>query len=455
MYHKILDKLLGKKIAILGFGMEGKSTYTFLRKHSDMPLTIIDKKNVLESHPELKEDTHITCIFGEDYLEKLDGFDWIIKSPGVITKDIPTDHLPFTSQLELLLEVARQKVIGITATKGKSTTSTLVFEALKRNGLKTYLLGNIGKPIFDEIENFEEDTWLVIEMSALQLEFVHHSPHIAAILNLYQDHLDHSGTVEHYHQNKLNIFKYQEKTDFKLYFTDIEPLNSYIDDRYQATSYALTLQDDQSLNTTSLVDGKVLLNGKELYDSHTKTALLGEHNLRNIMVVLTISEILGLDIEKTKSAIMDFQPLEHRMEKVGKYHDIIFYNDTISTIPIATIYALKTLENVDTLIFGGMDRGIDYQELTDYLNQGVVRNLICMPTTGHTIGKKINHPSVHCYFVETLKEAVDKAKEVTRPNSICLLSPAASSYEYFKNFEEKGRAYKNLVKESESIYKKE
>lgn len=448
MYHKILEKLKDKKLAILGFGMEGKSTYRFIRKYLDIPLTIIDKKNVLEENPDLENDKNCTCVWGDDYLNHLDGFDLILKSPGVITKDLDTSKYPFTSELELLLEVAHHQMIGITATKGKSTTCTLVYEALKKNGKDVYLLGNIGKAIFDELENFKEDTWIVVEMSALQLEFVKYSPHIAAILNLYQDHLDHSGTVEHYHANKLNIFKYQDSSDYRIYCKDIEPLNSYMNDSYLGKAYAITLSQDSSLNTTSLRGNKVVLNGKELFDKTSQTSLIGEHNLRNIMVALTISEILNLDLEKTLQAIYDFKPLEHRIEYVGTYGEIIYYNDSIATIPMATISALKSLENVDTLIFGGMDRGIDYQELIDYLNKGTVRNLICMPTTGHKIGHLITNPKVNCYFVDQLEEAVSKAKEITLRNHICIMSPAASSYEYFKNFEEKGKAYKNLVKNS-------
>ena len=304
MYHKILEKLKDKKLAILGFGMEGKSTYRFIRKYLDIPLTIIDKKNVLEENPDLENDKNCTCVWGDDYLNHLDGFDLILKSPGVITKDLDTSKYPFTSELELLLEVAHHQMIGITATKGKSTTCTLVYEALKKNGKDVYLLGNIGKAIFDELENFKEDTWIVVEMSALQLEFVKYSPHIAAILNLYQDHLDHSGTVEHYHANKLNIFKYQDSSDYRIYCKDIEPLNSYMNNSYLGKAYAITLSQDSSLNTTSLRGNKVVLNGKELFDKTSQTSLIGEHNLRNIMVALTISEILNLDLEKTLQAIM-------------------------------------------------------------------------------------------------------------------------------------------------------
>ena len=343
--------------------------------------------------------------------------------------------------------VNREYVIGITATKGKSTTTSLTSAVLKANGIDAKLVGNIGVPIFDEIESMNEDTYMVVEMSSSQLEFVTYSPHIAAILNLYEDHLDHCGTIEHYHANKLQIFKHQTNSDYAIYCSDIEPLNSYIDDSYQGIKYRVQFNDQNiDSRTTYIKNNQVYLNGKPLFNTDTELHLLGEHNLRNIMVVLTISEIMHLDLNKTIEAIKNFKPLEHRIELVGTYNDIIYYNDSIATIPNATISAIKALKDVDTLIFGGMDRGIDYQPLIDFLDTGIVRNLICMPTTGYKIGKEIKNLNVFKYNVETLEEAVSKAREITSKNKICLLSPAAASYEYFKNFEEKGRAYKNLVK---------
>lgn len=448
MYNKIMEYLKGKKIAILGFGMEGKSTYNFIRRYSDMPLTIIDKNDVYELNKDMLEnDNNLSYIIGNEYLKKIDGFDLIIKSPGVITKDIDTTDIPFSSQLELLLKFNRDNVIGITGTKGKSTTTTLIYEILRANGLDARLLGNMGKPILDEIETFNNNTKLVIEMAALQLEFVTNSPHIGIILNLYEDHLDHSGTIERYHQNKLNIFKYQTEKDFMIYYSDIEPLNSYITDIYRGRPYRIQLHNkDITIHTAYIYKEMVYFNQKGIFDVNTELHLIGEHNLRNIMAALVVSEILELDLKKTIDTIKNFKPLEHRIELVGTYHGITYYNDSIATIPNATMNAIKSLKNVDTLIFGGMDRGIDYNEFISYLNEGNVRNLICMPTTGHKIGDKIKNKSINVYNVITLEEAVIKASEVTAKSKICLLSPAAASYEYFKNFEEKGKAYKNLVK---------
>ncbi len=445
MIDSIINELKNKNIAILGFGMEGISTYKFIRKYLDINLTIIDKNNPIEKID--KDDKNITIVYGDNYLNDLEKYDLVIKSPGVITKDIDVSNINFTSQLELLLKYDSKNVIGITATKGKSTTCSLMYEVIKVCGKKVFLLGNIGKAIFEEIENIDSDTLVVVEMSALQLEFVNVSPHIGVIINLYEDHLDHSGTVEHYHENKLNIFKYQNSDDYAIYCKDIEPLNSYIDDKYKAIKYGINFNSDSSNNTTSIIDNYVVLNNEKLYNSLDNRLLVGEHNLRNIMIVLTISKILNLDMNIVINTINSFKGLEHRLEYVGKYNDIIYYNDSIATIPSATINAIKTLNNVDTLIFGGMDRGIDYTELTNYLNTGIVRNLICMPTTGYKIADLIDNKDINIYKIELLDEAVKLAKKITQKNMVCLLSPAASSYEYFKNFEEKGNAFKKMVKE--------
>lgn len=445
MINNIVEYLSDKKIAILGFGMEGKSTYSFIRKYLDISLTIIDKNNPYDNMAELNNDPNIEVIYGDNYLDNLDKYDLVIKSPGVITKDIDVSNIKFTSQLELLLKYHKDHVIGITATKGKSTTSTLTYEILKSCGVDTILVGNIGKAIFEEIENIKAETFVVVEMSALQLEFVDVSPHIGVIINLYEDHLDHAGTVEHYHANKLNIFKYQDKNDYAVYCKDIEPLNGYIDDRYKAIKYGIDFNSNYDVNVTSIIGNYVCLNNEQIYDINSHRLLLGDHNLRNIMIVLTIARILNLDMNKVIDTINSFKGLEHRLEYVGKYNDIIYYNDAIATIPDATINAIKSLKKVDTLIFGGMDRGIDYQQLVDYLNSGIVRNLICMPTTGYKIADMITNNHVNVYKTQMLDEAVKIAKQITAKEHICLLSPAAASYEYFKNFQEKGRRFKQLV----------
>ena len=249
MYNNIIEKIKDKNICILGFGREGKSTYNFIRRHlTDKFLTIIDKKDVSDSI----QDSNVNIIYGDNYLNNLDKYDLIIKTPGISLKDIDTSNIKdkLTSQLELILEVFKNNTIGITGTKGKSTTSSLLYNIIKEQGKDAYLLGNIGNPMLDDVESFNKDTYLIIEMSALQLEFINVSPHIGIILNLFEDHLDHSGSVYHYHENKMNMFKYQDSNDIGIYSIDNENINRWTaENTYFSRFYKVTLSNKNGDNT--------------------------------------------------------------------------------------------------------------------------------------------------------------------------------------------------------------
>lgn len=444
MQEKIYDKLKDKNIAILGFGMEGKSTYKFIRKYSNMMITILDKKDY-SNDPILINDSSVTVI-SDNYLDNLDSYDIIIKAPGVVLKDIDISKFKdkITSQLELLLEVNCKNIIGITGTKGKSTTTTLIYEIFKNQGYDTHLLGNIGIPIFDDLENFKEDSILIIEMSALQLEFVKHSPHVAILLNLFEEHLDHAGSLKHYHENKLNIFKYQKKNDIGIYAYDNKYLKQYMNNNnYESEIISVSLKDDTHVH---ICDHYVYYKNKKLYDIDSKRNLIGNCNLENIMFALAVAERYYLKFDLVIDTINKFKPLAHRLELVGTYKNVTYYDDAIATIPEATISAIESLRDVDTLIFGGLDRGIDYQILIDYLRLSSLSNLICMPETGFKIGNALMTSNKKIYMCDTLDEAVKTAKEVTKKGKICLLSPAAASYNQFKNFIEKGNKYQKLIK---------
>ena len=452
MYRDIIQFLKDKKIAILGFGVEGKSTYKFIRRHLEtIPLTIIDKFDIRANNKDLiGNDTNLFFVYGDNYLENLDQYDIIMKTPGVSFKDVNTSNLlgKIYSQIELLLMTNRKNVIGITGTKGKSTTSTLIYNVLKDQEKDVRLVGNIGIPVLDEIENYNENTILVVEMSSHQLEFLNVSPHIGIVLNLYEDHLDHAGSVDHYHSIKMHMFDYQQSDDIAIYCKDNAALNKRVESKsYVSHLYPVQLVYDEKC--VSLLENKVMYEGNVLYEDDGSRHLLGNHNLENIMVVMLVSKLLNLDLVQAKQTIDIFSGLEHRLEFVGTYNNITYYNDTIATIPQATIEGIRALKNVDTLIFGGMDRGIDYSLLIDYLSNCNISNLICMPTTGHKIGNilKENNCEKNIVLVSTLEEAVNIAKQVTLKGKICLLSPAAPSYEYFKNFQEKGNCYKDLIKE--------
>lgn len=448
MYNKILEKINNKKIAILGFGKEGKSTYNFIRRYSNQTLTILDKNDILKNNEYLKEDKNLKIITGDTYLNNLEQYDLIIKAPGIALLDINLKNIEnkLTSQLELILEINKKNIIGITGTKGKSTTTSLLYNIIKEQNENTFLLGNIGNPILDYIEKFNDESILVIEMSSHQLEFVHQSPHIGVILNLYQDHLDHTGTLEKYHNDKMHMFKYQNKSDIGIYDGQNEYLINLINkNNYESKLYNFKVNEKADIYVEN---NKIYYNNEMIYDGNQERNLIGSHNLKNIMVTLLITKLLNLDLEKATKTINKFNPLEHRLERVGTYNNITYFNDTIATIPEATINGINGLGNVDTLIFGGMDRNIDYNNFIEFLKTSNITNLIGLPETGHKICKilKEKNTNKNIYIVETIDEAVDIADKQTKKNHICLLSPAASSYNKFKNFEEKGNYYKNVIK---------
>ena len=427
MFNEMINDLKDKKICILGYGKEGISTYNYLTKHGIKNIKVHDK---------FKKD--VDGIYGDNYLDNLDNYDLIIKSPGISLKDIDITNIKdkLTSELELLLEYSKSTIIGITGSKGKSTTTSLIYEMLKANGLDTYLLGNIGIPIFDYLDSFKEDSYLVIEMAALQLEYVKHSPHIGVITNLYEEHLDHFGTLDKYYHAKLNMFKYQNSNDYSIYTMDNTDLVNEVNKLDIKSNVVKTSLSD-------IVDDYIMIDGNKVYNINNKRTLLGRHNLINIINALNVCNILKLDMNKCIMALTDFKTLPHRMEYVGTYNGITYYDDAIATIPEATIDCIDALKNVDTLITGGKDRGIDYQILIDYLNNSEVTNVICMPETGHKIEGSLTKK---IYHVETLEDACEIAKKVTKKGYICLLSPSASSYNQFKNFEEKGNFFQKYVK---------
>ena len=444
MQEEIFRKLDGKKIAILGFGMEGKSTYKFIRKFSNCILYILDQKDYSDDEL-IKDDSNIVVI-SDNYLSNLDSYDIIIKAPGVVLKDIDVTSFKdkITSQLELLMEVNRKNIIGVTGTKGKSTTTTLIYEMFKNCGYDAHLLGNIGTPIFDDIDNFKDDSILVIEMSALQLEFVNVSPHVAILLNLFEEHLDHAGSVEHYYENKLNIFKYQDKMDTGIYAYDNDNVREYMENNtYKQDMVSVSLKDNTHMH---IIDNYIYYKNKKLYDITSKRNLIGDANLENIMFSLAVAEVYYLPLDKVIDTINNFKPLAHRLELVGEFNGITYYDDAIATIPEACINAIKSLIKVDTLILGGMDRGINYDKFIEYLKTNSITNLICMPETGYKIADSLMTSNKRIYKCETLEDAVSTAKKVTKKGYICLLSPAAASYNKYKNFIEKGNKFQELVK---------
>ena len=446
MIEKIIKKLVNKKIAILGFGREGKSTYKFIRKYlKDEEVTIIDKEDIYKINEEMfKDDKKVYFISGDGYLDNLDKYDIIIKSPGISLNKIDTSlfYDKISSQMELLLTVAKDKIIGVTGTKGKSTTSSLISEILKTK-YKVVLAGNIGKPIFD-LDLDDEIDYFVLEVSSHQLEYLDVSPKVGIILNLFQDHLDHALTIEHYHEIKMHMFTNQSSNDYSIYCASNDNLRKMIEkSNLKSQLLAVDITGSKEEAIMKMIDDKIYYKDNEVFDSKIKRNILGRHNLENIMVSFLVGKLFMIDDEVILDVIANFKALPYRMEYVGEIDNVKYYVDTLATIPEATINAINSLEDVDTLIFGGMDRGIDYKDFILFLQKCHINNFICMPKTGYDIGKQLEEKKV--YYTETIEEAVKVAKKITKNGKSCLLSPAAASYEYFKNYQEKGDRFKELV----------
>ena len=445
MIKDLIDYLSDKNINILGFGREGQSTYKLIRKYlPNKIITISDlKENFQDNFDFLQNDKNLNLISGEKYLDNLERFDIIIKSPGISFAKIDITQFKdkISSQMELFLQFFDNYTIGITGTKGKSTTSSLIYTILKDQNKDVLLLGNIGKPIFDYINEISNTTILVLEMSAHQLEFMKYSPNISILLNLFEEHLDHYKSYEDYIAAKCNIYKFQHENDYFLYSLDNETLKEHVKNP-KAKTYTISINEKADIY---LQNDDVIFNNKKIYDKNQKRNLVGDYNLSNIMFTLVVSEILKLDLNKSINSINNFKTLKHRLEFVGNVDGINYYDNSIATVPMATIEAIKALKNVDTLIIGGMDRGIDYTDFIKYLDSSDISNIVCMPKTGHDIAKKLKNKKT--FIVNTLEEAVDISKKVTGKDMSCLLSPAAASYGFFKNFEEKGDLFQKLVKQ--------
>lgn len=454
MIEEIIEFFKNKKIMILGFGIEGKSTYNFIRRYLPSISLVVayNKSNFEEETKYLNKDKNLKFITGDTYLENLEKYDIIMKSPGISFKNIDISKFEdkITSQLELFLENNKSLSIGITGTKGKSTTSSLIYQIIYNQGKNVELLGNIGLPIFDEIEKIKENTITVLEISSHALQYIRKSPNISILLNLFEEHLDHYKSFEEYGNAKFNIFKFQNKNDIAIFNLD----NNNMKEKryfYKKTDYAVTMNNNinnLTENTVYLKDEYICINNRKVYNINENRKLKGSHNLNDIMFALTISKVLDLNLEKAIKSINEFNPLEHRLEYVGKFENIEYYNDSIATIPEATIESIKALENVNTLIVGGNDRGVNQENLIEFLKSSSIENILCLPKTGEYIYESLKTGNKKVIKVIDMQEAVRLAKELTRKNTICLLSPAASSYGYFKNFKERGNIFKQYIKGS-------
>jgi len=456
--NNLLPPLLAnRKLLILGFGREGQSTFHYIRKHfPGLPIGIADRNpELFKESPEHFKEPNLSINLGADYLESLSNYQLIIKSPGIALPEGMNINpgTILTSQTHLMLEAFHRQIIGITGTKGKSTTSSLIHHLLKTAGIPSILVGNIGLPPFDHLDQVHNDTRIVFEMSSHQLEDSILAPHISVLLNLYPEHLDRYPSLEAYYSAKMRILSGQLEEDIFIYNEDIPGISERISQLSTQRKYYSFSSGYQMQNGCYLSGDRIMLcmDGAEnvFIEITDEFALKGNHNRMNMMAAILAARNAGVGDESIRQGLFTFQGLEHRLEYVGEFKGIHFYNDSIATIPEATIAAVRALPETDTLILGGYDRMLDYSALIDFVIQSHVRNFIFLGKAGLRIYdgfQAIGKMNKNLFMAGSMEEACELAFNQTAAGKICLLSPAAASYDSFKNFEERGRLFKKITR---------
>lgn len=423
----IFKRLRGKRILILGFGREGKSSLAFIQKylpHADVGIADKNESAFKDLSVNHNNPQNPKLFFGDNYFDAINDYDIVLKTPGISLLNKTVDLSKITSQTDLFLEEFHSQIIGITGTKGKSTTSTLIYHLLKESGRDTILAGNIGIPIFDVIEKITNKTIIVFELSAHQLQFIHRSPHIGILLNVFEEHLDHFGTFKSYRDAKLHIIKKMGENDWAVtndefcYEADKMMVHSL---NYQYYDFGVNWED---------------------------VPLHGAHNRLNIKAALCAVYAFGIPVTEVLTHLYTFKPLEHRQELVGTFGGVTFYNDSISTIPQAAIAAMQTVKNVTFLLLGGFDREIDYSPLIEYLIKNPIPHILYTGEAGARMSEMLQNAGYQGDIknFKDLNEAFEIIGSLAKSGDVCLLSPAAASYDQYKNFEERGRIFKEFAK---------
>lgn len=452
MNLKNFYSLNNKDVLILGAAREGISTANFLTKnYPEIRLSFADKNS---NKPEIeaalsKNNLKAEHIFnGEDYLDSLDSTLYsdlalVFRSPGISLhnekiQNAKKNGIIFSSQTELFLSTCPGKVIGITGTKGKSTTSTILFQILKEAKQKVKLIGNIGIPAIDLLEEAEEDDFFVFELSSYQLDGIKISPKYAVILDIFSDHLDYHADngkngQENYVKAKKNIYLNQNQ-DSVVFYNSYNPFLNNIEKETKA------FKIDYSKFEIEIPEASNLKSKAEV---------------TNFKIAACVANHLGIKPEQIKKAALDFKPLEHRLEFITTKNKISFYNDSLATTPEALLNAIDSLSrNLETLICGGNDRGIDYTKLGEPLAQSKIKNIILLDnkSLNTKAGEKImlevkKHKNDKNFFsAGSMKEAIELAFRHTKEDKSCLLSPAASSFGMFRDYRDRGEQFKNEIK---------
>ena len=449
--------LKNRKVAIIGLGVSNVPLIDYMHKVG-AKVTVFDNR-AIEDIPKdtVKKitDYAMEFSFGSNNLSKLVGFDIIFRSPSCmptlpeLQQEVERGAI-LTSEIEMLMKLCPGKIIGVTGSDGKTTTTTLIYEILKANGYNCYLGGNIGTPLFTKLEEMTPEDIVVLELSSFQLMGMEISPQISVITNISPNHLNIHKDYEEYIDAKKNIFKYQNENGIVvLNYDNLITRNS----GKEANCKVVYFSSKNKLEDGVILDDDMIKECNNKLRRHildTKNVTLrGTHNYENICAAIAATKSL-VDIEDAVKVVQEFKGVQHRLELVREIDCVKWYNDSIGTSPTRTIAGLHSFDERIVLIAGGYDKHLDYTPIAKPILEKV-DSLILIGDTAPKIFDAVKEESekqgkdIKIYMCDEFKNIVLVAKKVAKPGQIVLFSPASASFDLFKNFEERGNKFKELV----------
>lgn len=433
-----------QKIFVLGMGKSGVSVARLLAKDNHVLITDV-KCDDLDLIKDL-ETLGVNVIITKNQEEIFDdSYDYVVKNPGVkldhpVVLKAQKFNIPIITELEVAYRYLPEvKIVGITGSNGKTTTTTIAYEFLKAAGLPVHLAGNIGYPLCSQIDEIKKGDIIVTEISSHQLvNLDKFKVDVAVLTNLYQVHLDFFGTFEKYKMNKLRIFNNQDEKCVAI-------LNKGDDEVYKLTQNlkAQKLYFSSKGEADICIDGdNIVYNGNDLI-SLSDIRVKGVHNYENIMAAILVAKQFNVADKVIKEVLNNFAGVEHRIEFVAKVNGREFYNDSKATNVDSTITALKSFDNEVVLILGGLDRGHSFEPLLPYL--GHVKHIVCYGETKERIRDFAAKNNIDVTVTDNLEEATHAAYNISLEGDTILLSPACASWDQYKNFEERGNEFKKIV----------
>ena len=449
--------LRNRKVALIGLGISNIPLLDYLY-NLQAKVTVFDDRSIEDIPKDIMDKiTRYTFefSFGENNLAKLNGFDLIFRSPSCMPtrkelKQAEDSGAIVTSEIEMLMEIAPCKIVGITGSDGKTTTSTLIYEILKEAGYNVYLGGNIGAPLFTKLNDILPEDIIVLELSSFQLMNMTVSPDIAVITNITPNHLNLHSSYEEYIEAKKNIFRSQDENGILVLNYDNEITRECKQDANGKVAY---FSSKEKLDNGIIVDNDIIKECEDKLRKHivnTKDInLKGMHNYENICAAYAATKTL-VDTETALKAIKEFKGVEHRLEFIKEINGVKWYNDSIGTSPTRTIAGLNSFEEDIILIAGGYDKNLDYEPLAKPIVDKV-KGLILIGQTAEKIYEVVNkklqekNKDLDIYICDEFSQTVQIANKIAKPGQIVLFSPASASFDMFENYAQRGKKFKELV----------